>query len=454
MHSTEEGPARVDIDEARLRQLFHDFIQAALQRFIKLGLWPRPPAERYMELGEHFSVPDVQHLPELQRLHEYFAASEFIKRHYYPESRTLWARLLSLVLAETDGDRVKSGTLGRHFRRYFRELVSPYATWRQVDTISGLSCQTKFRLDRRSVLTPDVSPSYHLRARVDFGGSYVSIHDKAALVTTVKAEKQPLTRGPHELGFPQRGLALVEAVRLLKAGVPRLHCHASGQLSGWRFERPLGWEDPEGDLVLAEREAVVESKDTRRVRALWKELLTRRERRRWGLRAERDGIDIALGRFSRAYENTGWLDRIVDLTIAMEALISPDDQRELRHRIALRAAHLLGSGGNSSTTVYQCVRKMYDARSKIVHGGGPDEKEQARWLSALSGLEYDPNEDIYPLVEAALEASREIVRRLIRGCMTLAEKRDPDPRWPLPDDFDQLMLEISPRRLWQREFQR
>lgn len=454
MHSTEESPARVDIDKARLRQLFHDFIQAALQRFIKLGLWPRPPAERYIELGEHFSVPDVEHMPELQRLHEYFEASEFMRRFYYPRSTKLWAPLLSMVLAETDGDRVKSGTLGRHFRRYFRELVSPYATWRQVDTISGLSCQTKFRLDRRSVLTPDASPSYHLRAWVDFGGFYVTIHDKAALVTTVKAEKRPHTYGPHELGFPQRGLALVEAVRLLKPGVPRLHCHASGQLSAFRFERPLGSEDPEGDLVLDQREAVVESKDTRRVRALWKELLTRHERRRWGVRAERDGIDIALGRFNRAYEHGNWLDLVVDLTIAMEALISPGDQLELRHRIALRAAHLLGSGGNSSTAVYERVRKMYDARSAIVHGRGPDEKEQVRWLSALSGLEYDPNESMYPLVEAALEAAREIVRRLIRGCMTLAEKGEPDPTWPLPDDFDQLMLEISRRRVWQREFQR
>jgi hypothetical protein len=454
MHSTEGAPARADIDEAALKQLFHDFIQAALQGFISLGLWPRPAAERYMELGQHFSVPDVEHLPELQRLHQYFEGSEFIKRHYYPERPALWSRLLGVVLAETEGDQVRAAALGKHFRRYFRELVRAHGTWRQVDTLTGLRCEKAFELDKHSVVTPNVAVSYHLRGWVHFPGLGPGIDDKVALVTTVTVEKQALWTSPHELGFPQRAMALVEAVRLLKPGVPRLHCHARSQLSSFPFERPFGWEAPDGELVGDEREAVIEASDTRRVRALWKELLARHGHRRWAVSAERDGIEIALGRFNRAYENTGWLDRIADLTIAIEALVSPADRDELRHRVALRAAHLLGSGGSSSAAVYQCVRDMYDARSDIVHGKGPDEKRQAKWLSALSGLQYDYNRGTYPLIQPALEVARDIVRRLTRGCARLSSKSKPGPRWPLPKDFDRLMLDASQRRLWQREFQR
>lgn len=452
MRRSGEAAATVDIDATQLKQLFYDFIQAALQRFIALGLWPRPPAERYIEVGRHFVVPDVEHLPELKRLHEYFEASEFIKRHYYPQSIMLWTRLLGIVLAETDGDRVRVDILAKHFRRYFRELARPYATWRQVDTITGLRCERAFNLDGHSVVTPLADPSHHLRAWVDFGGLGPSIHDRLALVTTVTVEKQSLWSPPHELGFPERGLALVGAVRLLKPGVPRLHCHANGQLSSFRFERPSGWGDLEGEPIGNEKEAAIESKDIPRVRALWKDLLPRYQRR-WAFATREPRIDIPLRRFGRAYENTWWLDRVVDLTVAIEALIGPSDQQELRHRVALRAAHLLGSRGNPSQVVYECVRTMYDARSTMVHGRRADEKQQAKWLSTLSGLEYDYNRGIYPLIEPALETAREIVSRLIRGCMKLASESAPQPSWPLPDDFDRLILEPSERRLWQRKFQ-
>ena len=54
--------------------------------------------------------------------------------------------------------------------------------------------------------------------------------------------------------------------------------------------------------------------------------------------------------------------------IALEALFSGG--YEIRYRVSLRIATILGFIGKDKKEVFENVKKLYDKRSKIVHGSG------------------------------------------------------------------------------------
>ncbi len=62
-------------------------------------------------------------------------------------------------------------------------------------------------------------------------------------------------------------------------------------------------------------------------------------------------------------------DKLIDLSIALEAMFSPSKgQGELRFQIALRAAALLAETPAERREIFYFLRSMYDARSQLVHG--------------------------------------------------------------------------------------
>lgn len=89
--------------------------------------------------------------------------------------------------------------------------------------------------------------------------------------------------------------------------------------------------------------------------------------------AKRFGFSIH--RFNLAFDRSLLADRIVDLVIAAEALFLSDlDEKyrgELRFRFALRAAKFIEHPNYGEHDVFRVMRRAYDARSVIVHGGSP-----------------------------------------------------------------------------------
>lgn len=62
-------------------------------------------------------------------------------------------------------------------------------------------------------------------------------------------------------------------------------------------------------------------------------------------------------------------DQLIDLVIALESLFSPVEKTELRFRISLSAALLLGKDPDERRDIMDFIRDMYDHRSALVHGG-------------------------------------------------------------------------------------
>ena len=77
--------------------------------------------------------------------------------------------------------------------------------------------------------------------------------------------------------------------------------------------------------------------------------------------------------------------RLPMIWIAIEGLLGADDGREIRFRLAQRAALLLGEDRQDAQEIVQSVKKGYDARSKVVHGMRVSGNED--WEEILVGAE-------------------------------------------------------------------
>jgi hypothetical protein len=80
-------------------------------------------------------------------------------------------------------------------------------------------------------------------------------------------------------------------------------------------------------------------------------------------------LQVALRRFGFAGERVRSGDRLIDLMIAAEAVFA-GETGETAHKLALRSAVLLGEGSSERTSaIFRHMKRAYDARSKLAHGG-------------------------------------------------------------------------------------
>jgi len=84
-------------------------------------------------------------------------------------------------------------------------------------------------------------------------------------------------------------------------------------------------------------------------------------------------LEIALRRLGYATERINPEDKLIDAMIAFESMIlsdvgAPQERGELRFRLSLRVAHLLGGDRNQMESNFKLMKKAYDLRSKVVHG--------------------------------------------------------------------------------------
>lgn len=90
---------------------------------------------------------------------------------------------------------------------------------------------------------------------------------------------------------------------------------------------------------------------------------------------------ICLRRFNAAIDQNSLEDAIVDHVIAAEALLLKDvggteGRGELGFRLALRAGALLEADGRHRRSTFKFMKKAYDLRSKVVHGGTAEQEIQ------------------------------------------------------------------------------
>lgn len=454
---------------SKLEQLCHSSIEAGIAKLCEVEAWPRPHAARSLRSGYDFYYRDLEEIEEVNNLLQHLASDNKIKSIYSSEFSTpeihvlyeYWEQLLLKILRETEEKTPTTRVFKKWFRKFLKELYSDTAIWRVVDTMTGLTLKgAKLKLDDATVLTSIPAHQWldiiwreqQYDASLDWSGIGL---DKATIITTVKIPKQQyaslLWPPPNLIRNIERHLAAIDAIRLTKPGTPSLHCFAEFQRSYFPVRTPLAHCNREHYSGLHEKETVLERSDFQNIRNLWRELMDTRYKDPRPMRYSSSILNIALGRFSMSYELQSWLENMVDLTIALEALFGPEDNQELSHRIALRCAWLLNIDEDvTNNRTYKKVRTMYDIRSSVVHGKKPKKNKIRKWIQTLSEVTYDETKSHAEQVEVALESARDIVRETIRACMKLSKLGTSGPHFPFPSKFDEHIITAGQQRIWQK----
>ncbi len=103
-------------------------------------------------------------------------------------------------------------------------------------------------------------------------------------------------------------------------------------------------------------------------------------------RTKHDQFELALRRMNSAMIRSDLADAILDATIALEILLGDGESQSISYKLRMRAAALVKLSASAQPTtapkVSEAIKKVYEARSRIVHGGRrkkgtPEEQRQA-----------------------------------------------------------------------------
>jgi len=465
-----------------LRELCLLTLPPAIKRLCDVGALPRPPRGRFLRLGQDYFHNELDDIQEVSKLVDFLKSQALIKSLYVRQDNDtyvlfeIWRRLLTDILADTDGTTVSNAVFNKWFVRFIGELYKESAVWRSVDVIDGLVMDCKqLKLDKYSSLISlrcltQYDPWHWLDALVPRHDHYFdsvqfawdtwkNLHslDKATVVVTTmtipKAEYQPRNQPLNKLKQIERSLATIESVRLLKPGTPKLIGSAVFHLSNFPLDDPFGYSSDKYGRLMYEKDTTISRHDYQHVTSLWREIFNDKCQHPLMSRNTTSPMEIAEARFFNSYETKGWFENILDLTISLEALFSPSDHEELSHRIALRCAWLLQQQGDMDGTlignVYNQVKAMYDVRSKIVHGASPKQSQIRKWIGKIRGKDFEESKSEWEQFESSLESARDLVRKSLCICRTLSKLSKDGPHWPLPDDFDALLVNNKQRATWQ-----
>jgi len=115
-------------------------------------------------------------------------------------------------------------------------------------------------------------------------------------------------------------------------------------------------------------------------------------------------LDLAVRRLLRMFYKMRIEDRFVDIMIIFEILFLNEGNAELKYRLSVRAALLLGENYEEKKYIYELFKLSYNIRSDIVHTGFVSPKKENK----LKELGMDLNE-LYKKLQLYLFKSIEIL---------------------------------------------
>lgn len=158
-------------------------------------------------------------------------------------------------------------------------------------------------------------------------------------------------------------------------------------------------------------------------------------------------FQMALLKFDDSYRPTPWYDQLVDLSTALEAILSGQDKEDVSLRLRSRAAALLSGPDDSASAIFSDVGKLYGLRSTLVHGGSLKTDKALRVMRSLSTI----NADQAPAAAVAqgVDRLRDLVRRALLARIALATMDD--PLWPADGatfSVDETLADDEQQRRW------
>lgn len=80
-------------------------------------------------------------------------------------------------------------------------------------------------------------------------------------------------------------------------------------------------------------------------------------------------FDLAVSNFNRSYSQYFLTNKFLDTMFVLENIFLRDTSQELKYKLSMRMAYVLGANDNTKREdIFTFIKDCYDTRSKIVHG--------------------------------------------------------------------------------------
>ena len=166
--------------------------------------------------------------------------------------------------------------------------------------------------------------------------------------------------------------------------------------------------------------------------------------------SEPDYIVTALNKFADSYRIRHEEQSVVDLVIILEAMLGVR-QEELRRRLALNAAVLIGKNESESNDVFNKIQAAYRMRNAIVHGGRRQTEELARALRVFDpDLDIQTADDLARGVAKTVLEIRGIVRQILVSYIHMRTQKTRDG-WPTAEQIEAVQFNSVERHALQRQ---
>jgi hypothetical protein len=156
-------------------------------------------------------------------------------------------------------------------------------------------------------------------------------------------------------------------------------------------------------------------------------------------------LEMAVLKFTGTFSSNGWFENMVDLSTALEAALSGTDRTDIALRISLRAAALLSSEADMPSTIFGDLKRLYDLRSRLVHGAVILQKDMDKLTTSLSVARQGASPRMR--VDLMVDRLRDLVRRAILARLALGDQGI----WPLRGEqppVDQLLADPISAKEW------
>lgn len=90
-------------------------------------------------------------------------------------------------------------------------------------------------------------------------------------------------------------------------------------------------------------------------------------------------FDLAVSNFNRSYSQYFLTNKFLDTMFVLENIFLRDTSQELKYKLSMRMAYVLGANDNTKREdIFTFIKDCYDIRSKIVHGSKIPELDEKK----------------------------------------------------------------------------
>lgn len=100
-------------------------------------------------------------------------------------------------------------------------------------------------------------------------------------------------------------------------------------------------------------------------------------------------LPTAIRRFQASFHKLVWSDKLIDLTIALEAALSGSARTDILLRLQSRAAGLLATPVDTESRLFNDIKLFYKLRSAFIHGAVIKTREITKTIDGISRVSTD-----------------------------------------------------------------